>query len=256
MSMVMAILENGQAYSSPHLLRSSTVWGVGASEASRGRPLVECAGRAGRSRAPAAALRAGLRPPWTVRPVPGSGWLSGGPSLVAPVRRSGALWVGGSTEQVWGHPRARGGRFQGASSMGARLGKSSGEIGGRACGTSERVHGDAGEGRVRPAVRRRGLQVSARRPWPPRCRFRAAGFGVHVAVRREPRLGGIGLGSCGHRGPDVEAFCPVGPWSHPRRCCRHLPGGGTSDLRVFIAKRDWSLARPGGASSRWVMNCS
>ncbi len=54
-----------------------------------GLPLVKCADRAGRSRAPSASLRDGLRPPLTVRPAPGPGWLSGGPSLVAPVRRSG-----------------------------------------------------------------------------------------------------------------------------------------------------------------------
>lgn len=111
----MRILENHHVRSSPHSVRSSTEWGVSTSEArvvGRGRPLVECAGRAGRSRAPAAALRAGLRPPWTVRPVPGPGWLSGGPSLVSSVRRSGAVWVGRSTEQVWGHPRVPGGRFQ------------------------------------------------------------------------------------------------------------------------------------------------
>ncbi|WNI20210.1 DUF6192 family protein (plasmid) [Streptomyces sp. ITFR-21] len=115
----MRLSENGQGYSSPHSLRRSTEWGVSASVArvvGRGRPLVECAGRAGRSRAPAAALRAGLRPPWTVRPAPGPGWLSGGPSLAAPVRRSDGLWVGSSTEQVRGHPRAGGGDFQGAPS--------------------------------------------------------------------------------------------------------------------------------------------
>ncbi len=33
-------------------------------------------------------------------------------------------------------------------------------------------------------------------------------------------------------------------------------GGGTSDLIDFIAKCEWSLARPGRASSCWVMNCS
>lgn len=50
--------------------------------------------------------------PGQLSPVPGPGWLSGGPSLVASVRRSSAVWVGRSTEQVWGHPRACGGRFQ------------------------------------------------------------------------------------------------------------------------------------------------
>ncbi|MFC7981320.1 NAD(P)-dependent oxidoreductase [Streptomyces sp. NPDC057336] len=35
-----------------------------------GPPLVECADRAGRSRAPSASLRDGLRPPLTVRPAP------------------------------------------------------------------------------------------------------------------------------------------------------------------------------------------
>lgn len=65
---------------------------------------MKCAGRAGRSRAPAASLRDGLRPPWTVRPAPGPGWLSGGPSLVAPVRRSGAGWLERFREQLWGRP--------------------------------------------------------------------------------------------------------------------------------------------------------
>ncbi|TDU73504.1 hypothetical protein EDD91_0050 [Streptomyces sp. KS 21] len=60
----------------------------------RGRLLVTCAGRAEWSRAPSAALRAGLRPPWTARPAPGPGWLSAGPSAVAPDRRS--------TSRRWG----------------------------------------------------------------------------------------------------------------------------------------------------------
>lgn len=116
---MMRICEFGQGYSSPHSLRSSTEWGVSTSTArvvGRGRPLVECAGRAEPSRTPSAALRAGLRPSWTARPAPGPGWLSGGPSLVAPVRRSSAVWVGRSIEQVWGQPRSGGGQIQRSSS--------------------------------------------------------------------------------------------------------------------------------------------
>lgn len=60
-------------------LASLTVRGLG-----RGRPLVQCSGPAGPSRAPSASLRDARCAPLTARRVPGAGWLSGGPSAVAP----------------------------------------------------------------------------------------------------------------------------------------------------------------------------